>query len=115
MRATTRRVTSSSSERRYLPLPRTVEAVTGLLPGIDVRGDGGYVVALPSRHVSGGHYRRQVGQDPAAPTPAALSAWLADVAGHRVAPAVVGAARHPFTRSAPPSGSAPPARRPWTP
>ena len=30
---------------------------TNLLPGIDVRGDGGFVVAPPSRHVSGGSYQ----------------------------------------------------------
>lgn len=34
-------------------LPNVADA----LPGIDLRGDGGYVVAAPSRHATGRHYR----------------------------------------------------------
>ena len=60
-------------EREHGPLPKTVEAITGggghhlyfahpggevrnkvgLAPGIDLRGDGGYIVAPPSLHASG--------------------------------------------------------------
>ena len=81
-------------------LPRTVEALTGgggrhlyfahpggvvpnragLAPGIDVRGDGGCVVAPPSMHPGGRRYRwaarRAPGEAPLAPLPG----WLAALA-----------------------------------
>jgi hypothetical protein len=43
----------------------------GLAPGVDVRGDGGYIVAPPSLHVSGALYRWS-----ATMAPAPLPAWL---------------------------------------
>jgi Bifunctional DNA primase/polymerase, N-terminal/Primase C terminal 1 (PriCT-1) len=80
-------------ERGDAPLPRTVEAATGgggrhlyfahpggtvanrvgLAPGIDLRGDGGCVVAPPSMHASGRRYAwvdaRAPGESPLAPPP----------------------------------------------
>src|SRR5206468_1969298 len=46
--------------------------ITESLPGIDLRADGGYVVAAPSRHRSGAAYRWV---DPDAP-PAPAPRWL---------------------------------------
>lgn len=83
-------------EREHGALPRTVEAATGgggrhlyfahpgravpnrvgAAPGIDLRGDGGCVVAPPSVHPSGRRYAwvRAPGEAPLAPLPAWLHA-----------------------------------------
>lgn len=81
--------------REHGPLCNTVEAITGgggrhivfahpggvirnkanLLPGIDVRGDGGYIVAPPSRHVCGA-YRWKPDHSPHDLPPAAAPPWL---------------------------------------
>lgn len=50
---------------------------TGLVPGIDVRGDGGYIVVPPSRHVSGDRYR-WTGRVRPAPAPDWLLALVAE-------------------------------------
>lgn len=83
------------------PLPETVESLTGgggrhiffkhpggtirnsagkLGPGLDVRGDGGYIVAPPSVHVSGGCYQwtADPGETPLTEAPAWLLARLRD-------------------------------------
>lgn len=44
--------------------------------GIDVRGDGGYVVAAPSLHQSRERYRWAEGASPASQAPADMPAWL---------------------------------------
>jgi hypothetical protein len=101
----------ASLEARHGPLPKTVEAVTGgggrhlyfrhpggvvpnrvgLAAGIDVRGDGGYVVAPPSLHPSGVRYAWVSGRDPATTALAPLPHWVADPdldaghAGHPIA------------------------------
>jgi hypothetical protein len=83
-------------ERRHGPLPRTVEAVSGgggrhlyfahpgglvpnragLAPGIDVRGDGGMIVAPPSVHPSGARYIWKAGHAPEQLAAAPLPHWL---------------------------------------
>jgi hypothetical protein len=83
-------------ERRYGPLPVTIEATTGgggrhlyfthpgglthnrigLARGIDLRGDGGYIVAPPSIHPSGRPYAWAVGRSPEDVGLAALPRWI---------------------------------------
>lgn len=87
--------TLASLERDRGPLPATLRATTGggglhfvflwpgrrvpprshlLGPGVDVRGDGSYIVAAPSLHVSGQRYRWTYTCDSIAHAPA----WLAE-------------------------------------
>lgn len=88
-------------ERRFEPLPATVEAVTGgggrhlyfahpggavrnrtgLAQGIDLRGDGGYIVAPPSIHPSGRPYAWASGRAPDEMPLAPLPRWLFVPAG----------------------------------
>lgn len=94
-------------ERRHGPLPVTVEAISGgggrhlyfahpgghvrnrvaLAAGIDLRGDGGMIVAPPSVHPSGARYAWRTGQAPDEIAPAPLPEWLLE----EVAPAEGGA------------------------
>lgn len=53
----------------------------GLAPGIDLRGDGGCVVAPPSIHPSGGRYAWVPARGPDEVAPAHMPAWLARLAG----------------------------------
>jgi hypothetical protein len=83
-------------EREHGPLPATVEAVTGgggrhlyfghpgglirnraaIVPGVDLRGDGGYVVAPPSLHPSGRRYHWRHGHAPEEMKPVVAPDWL---------------------------------------
>jgi hypothetical protein len=87
-------------ERAHGRLPETCEALTGgggrhlyfahpggvvhnraaLAPGIDLRGDGGYVVAPPSLHPSGRDYVWEVSRDPDEVPPAPMPRWLLQLA-----------------------------------
>jgi hypothetical protein len=64
----------------------------GLAPGVDLRGDGGYVVAPPSMHSSGVRYVWDEGRDPGSRAIAPLPDWVLQLAvdqpsrrGHSVA------------------------------
>jgi putative DNA primase/helicase len=48
-------------------------------PGLDVRGDGGYIVAPPSRHASGQCYSWQPAHEPEAVPLAPAPEWLLDI------------------------------------
>jgi hypothetical protein len=87
-------------EQRHDALPHTVESLTGgggrhiyfrhpggiihnrvgLLPGIDLRGDGGLIVAPPSVHPSGRHYDWDVSHHPDDTQFAELPDWLLHLA-----------------------------------
>jgi hypothetical protein len=84
------------SERQFGQLPATIEVTTGggghhfyfahpgglirsrtsLAQGVDLRGDGGYIVAPPSIHPSGYPYLRAVGHSPEDVALAALPRWI---------------------------------------
>jgi hypothetical protein len=83
-------------ERDHGSLPKTVESITGgggrhvyfahpgnevrnrtnIEPGIDLRGDGGCIVAPPSIHPSGKRYRWKKGRAPGELPLAPLPDWL---------------------------------------
>ena len=89
-------ITLARLERRFGRLPVTVEAATGgggrhfyfahpgglirnrtgLAQGIDVRGEGGYIVAPPSIHPSGRPYVWTAGRSPEDIALAALPRWI---------------------------------------
>jgi hypothetical protein len=83
-------------EREHGKLPTTMESISGgggrhlyfahpggtvhnrtnIAPGIDLRGDGGCIVAPPSVHPSGKKYRWKKGPGPGEIEPAPLPDWL---------------------------------------
>lgn len=96
-------------QQRFGAFPRTVEATTGgggrhlyflhpdvtvhnragLAQGIDVRGDGGYVVAPPSIHPTGAQYYWTPGHSPEELTLAPLPRWLLRTVGARAGRSLV--------------------------
>jgi hypothetical protein len=67
-------VVATAKGFHYFVLPTGFGNRTGVLPGVDFRGRGGYVCAPPSVHPSGERYRWIV-HDQLAPAPA----WLVDL------------------------------------
>lgn len=87
-------------EQRHGTLPETVEVVTGsggrhlyfqhpgepvrnsagrLGTGLDLRGDGGYVVAPPSSHISGRFHQWEASSRPGQVPLADMPAWLTEI------------------------------------
>ena len=64
------------------PVPGLVRVV----PGVDVRGDGGYVVAPPSVHASGRRYTWHAGRGPHQISPVAAPGWLVETVLTRTDP-----------------------------
>src|SRR5262249_23487874 len=58
----------------YLLNSEGIRSRTGIRPGIDVRGDGGYIIAPPSSHISGNNYRWRI--EPNGTLPELPSAWI---------------------------------------
>lgn len=75
--STVKAYTGGSGQHLYFRHPGRHIGCGPLVPGVDVKGDGGIVVCPPSRHVSGAPYRwapgRRLGQFPLADLPAWLS------------------------------------------
>ena len=83
-------------EHTYGPLPETILSLTGhgqhalfahpgthvkngvetLGAGLDIRGDGGYIIAPPSLHVSGKHYAWELLHEPEETALVPMPAWL---------------------------------------
>jgi putative DNA primase/helicase len=74
--------TGGAGEHRYFRHPgRVVGCSEGkVAPGIDIKGDGGYIIAPPSRHVSGRSYAWDVDHHPEHVELAEMPAWLLDKA-----------------------------------
>ena len=76
-------VESGKGSHLYLRSEHLVWNRVGLVPGVDVRGERGYVVAPPSRHISGATYRWRVTLGvPLAPLPPWVLAKVAAPRGH---------------------------------
>jgi hypothetical protein len=86
----TRRVRTGGGVHIYFKPPPniTIKNSTGKLgPGLDIRGAGGYVLAPPSRHVSGNYYEWDRGSTGCAEMPAWIVAALEEPAGKQAMPA----------------------------
>lgn len=67
-------------------------------PGLDIRGNGGYIVAAPSMHPSGRPYAWAAGCDPFTRGPARAPRWLLDLIVGEPAPAAPAGPRPPVRR-----------------
>lgn len=63
----------SGGRHLYYRSDKKIRNKVGLIPGVDIRGEGGYIVAPPSIHETGGEYRWMNGHDPAKTTIASVN------------------------------------------
>ena len=71
---------------------RTIGCRTGMLPGLDLKGDGGYIVAPPSVHPNGTRYTWAVGFELERVQLAPLPGWLLELIEPKPRPATKRAA-----------------------
>jgi len=78
---------TSRGRHYYFQLPdKKIRSVTGIAEGLDLKGEGGYVVSPPSVHPSGTRYQWIIpprGLDPLGPEPAPPPAWLLELISKR--------------------------------
>jgi putative DNA primase/helicase len=60
----------------HVPAGARIVSRNGVLPGVDIKSDGGYVVGATARHASGGLYRWVDPEVPVATVPADLLTWM---------------------------------------
>lgn len=74
-------LTGGGGRHLYFTAPSVpIRNKVGLAPGLDLRGDGGYVVAPPSVHASGNRYRWAPGLSPDEMQLAPMPDWLFKIA-----------------------------------
>lgn len=70
-------ITGSGGRHVYFAYPgRETRNVVGLAPGLDLRGDGGLIIAPPSVHPSGRHYEWEVSHEPETTPVQPIPRWL---------------------------------------
>lgn len=72
-------ITGSNGKHLYFTYPSAQEVPSSagkLAPGVDVRGEGGYVIAPPSAHLSGHSYEWELSHHPDETALAPLPAWI---------------------------------------
>ena len=73
-------LTGGGGQHLYLSHPgHNFKSQVGLLPGVDVRGDGGYVVGVGSNHASGKSYVWEHGKTPGKLSLPPLPTWLREL------------------------------------
>jgi putative DNA primase/helicase len=76
---TPRALTGGGGTHYLLQIDRPIGNKIAIAPGLDLRGDGGFIVAPPSRHASGTVYRWDVTAHPDETPLAPAPRWLLDL------------------------------------